>query len=601
MLKRHAIRRFDVVPAPNGATAGAICAQLEGVLFDGSEVAYTLEGECCVAAAGERILALFWDGVPAVRTAYADQRSYEWAPVQEGGEGWPGTDGGGGLASGGGELEHLTPTPQASAALHMRSSCSRAMAPAEVLAYELNKGSAVHARPTSDALTIVARSLVAGALPPAGLVERAVSQVVRRNPLLTARTLVTADGRHLFVRDQLSSSRAVSVSVHDSAASPRLDCTPLLNTSFDTDSGDLLRVIVSRVSRVGGDTEGETAFELVTVMFHGICDAISTRDLHSQLLRRLVLLVAAAGGARPAVHAAVLQEPQVGLVIPPPASHYVQATLNKRVHAEPPRPPVDPAPIRAVGRGDVCERGGAAVAAAAVAELPPHSKAIHVRLTAEETRALATACARHATTVHAALGAAALVNADSGTARRVLTSAVDLRRRVGLPESLLCYAVGGFDGSASFEYDTSAAAATADGMWDLARSVRADIVDSIDSGRLLTTYQEGVQGLVQAYRAGQLEGGTFGTVFLSNVGREAYAKELGPLSWREFDYSYGQFLPGGAHYHVTASTFDGVLLLNFLYVCPTISDEAARLFADATVGTLRHMIATPPPPGLTAQ
>ena len=73
------------------------------------------------------------------------------------------------------------------------------------------------------------------------------------------------------------------------------------------------------------------------------------------------------------------------------------------------------------------------------------------------------------------------------------------------------------------------------------------------------------------------------------------------MSWREFDYSYGQFLPGGAHYHVTASTFDGVLLLNFLYVCPTISDEAARLFADATVGTLRHMIATPPPPGLTAQ
>ena len=210
MLKRHAIRRFDVMPAPNGATAGAICAQLEGVLFDGSEVAYTLEGECCVAAAGERILALFWDGVPAVRTAYADQRSYEWAPVQKGGEGWPGTDGGGGLASGGGELGHLTPTPQASAALHMRSSCSRAMAPAEVLAYELNKGSAVHARPTSDALTIVARSLVAGALPPAGLVERAVSQVVRRNPLLTARTLVIADGRHLFVRDQLSSSRAVS-------------------------------------------------------------------------------------------------------------------------------------------------------------------------------------------------------------------------------------------------------------------------------------------------------------------------------------------------------------------------------------------------------
>lgn len=551
---------------------------------------YKLQGECFVTEAGERITGLFWDGVPAVRKAYADQRSYVWAPAPAGGEGWPGAEGDGGLAAGGegsGELEHLT-LAQASTVSHMRTSCARPMAPAEVLAHELNKGSSACERPVSDALTIVARSLVSGELPAEELVKRAVSQVVYHNPILTARTFVTDDGRHFFVRDQLSSSRPVSVTVHDSVASPRLDSTPHLNARFDTDSGDLIRVIISRVDRGAEDPEASSreAFELVTVAFHGICDAISIRDLHSQMLRRLALLVAVEGGARPALHNAVLQEPPVGLVIPPPASHYVQAAIEKFENPEPPLPPVDQAPIRVVGSSDV--HGSSS------AKPPTHSKSIHARLTATETRALAAACARNDTTVHAALGAAALINADTGTSRRVLTSAVDLRRRVGMPENLLCYAVGGFDGSASFEYDVCTAAK--DVAWDLARSVRADLVDSINSGRLLTTYQAEVQGLVDALGTGHLEGGTFGTVFLSNVGREAYQKKLGSLSWREFDYSYGQFLPGGAHYHLAVSTFDGVLLLNFLYVCPTIPDEAARLFADATMGTLRQMIGKPSPP-----
>jgi len=95
---------------------------------------------------------------------------------------------------------------------------------------------------------------------------------------------------------------------------------------------------------------------------------------------------------------------------------------------------------------------------------------------------------------------------------------------------------------------------------------------------------------VEAYKGGFLDDGVFGTVFLSNIGRETYQKDIGPFKWLDFDYLYGQFLPGGPHYHITCSTFAGHLNLNFQYVSPTIPDNEANSFVDSTMALLmQHM------------
>jgi hypothetical protein len=213
-----------------------------------------------------------------------------------------------------------------------------------------------------------------------------------------------------------------------------------------------------------------------------------------------------------------------------------------------------------------------------------------MKISAVDTKALLAACKRNSTTVHAAIGAASLLSADCGeSTKRVLTSAVDLRRRLDMSNSELVYSVGGFDGSAAFEYDMNdyKYENKEDDMWKLCHSIRNDLVDTIDSGRLLTTYLSSVEGLVEAYTAGFLDGGTFGTVFLSNIGNESYQKKIGPFQWSAFDYIYGQFLPGGAHYHITCSTFDGCLTLNFQYVSPTIPERTATAFVESTMAMLR--------------
>ena len=189
--------------------------------------------------------------------------------------------------------------------------------------------------------------------------------------------------------------------------------------------------------------------------------------------------------------------------------------------------------------------------------------------------------------MHECIAAAALLAAGCGESKkRVLTSAVDLRRRLQMRTDELVYAVGGFDGSAVFEYDLDEVG----DFWSLCQGIRSDLVDTINSGRLLTTYLSSIEGLVGAYKAVYLDKGCFGTVFLSNIGNEHYQKQFGELRWKEFDYVYGQFLPGGPHYHITCSMFDGNLTLNFQCVSPTIPVSEARKFANKTVKLMMENI-----------
>ncbi len=428
----------------------------------------------------------------------------------------------------------------------------RPLSPAEMLAYELNKNKS--GKKVSDGLTIVSRSVIQGKCPSSDLVQDSIDQVVKRHTLLNARIEVKGSTPY-FVADGNVKPTRVEV-VEESGK--QIDCEKYLNTQFDVVNGDMIRVIVSK---------RESSFELVTVMFHAICDAISSRELHHQFIRQLATVTVGSN--------VNVDDPdclRLPTSIPLPATHHAKAALKERSkEAAEPLPPPVPVPIVPLRDEDEASDEDSP---------PPRSIAVTSKLSEDETAALLVACRTRATTMHACIAAAALLAADCGESRkRVLTSAVDLRRRLQMRTDELVYAVGGFDGSAGFEYDLDEIG----DFWSLCKAIRSDLVYSIDSGRLLTTYLSSIEGLVGAYKAGYLDGGCFGTVFLSNIGNENFQKQLGGLRWKEFDYMYGQFLPGGPHYHITSSTFDGHLTLNFQCVNPTISVSEAREFANTTV------------------
>ncbi len=528
-MKRHpVIHSFKC----SSETAGRITVQVDADLFDSTRVQYQIKGDCVLDANDGSILRLLVSGLVDMSKALCenDQRDFVWTGSNQS------------------HSQSLVKTYR------------RPLSPAETLAYELNKNKS--GEEVSDGLTIVSRSVIEGQCPSPKLVQDAIDQVVERHTLLNARIEVKGSTPY-FVAD--GTVKPTSVEVVEGAGKP-VDCESYLNTQFDVANGDMIRVIVSK---------REYSFELVTVMFHGICDAISSRELHHQFVRRLATV-----GPNPNVD---VDDPDclpLATSIPLPATHHAKAALKERSkdnEAAEPLPPPVPVPIVPPPSRDEAEDS------ASNEDAPRSSSrsiAVTSKLSADETTALLVACRAKATTMHACISAAALLAADCGESRkRVLTSAVDLRRRLQMRTDELVYAVGGFDGSAGFEYDLDEIG----DFWSLCKAIRSDLVDSIDSGRLLTTYLSSIEDLVGAYKAGYLDGGCFGTVFLSNIGNENFQKQLGEMRWKEFDYMYGQFLPGGPHYHITSSTFDGHLTLNFQCVNPTISVAEAREFASTTV------------------
>jgi len=393
----------------------------------------------------------------------------------------------------------------------------------------------------------------------------ALHQIKSCHPLLKAH-IEKKDGCLFFVSSQQDCDREIALEVKKT----KIDCEEHMDTKFNCAEGDFLRIIISNAVHNNG--KNESSFELVTILYHGICDAISVRDLHHQIINQFGILNSASVPSFQNISP---------MPIPVPAALSAERALNDSRKSQgfivrgspidtpsPPLPQLDQAPVWCDPiAGDVNAR----------------SRTIKHAFTVEQTQQFQIACKVNKTTMHGLIGAASLIAVNCGTStKRVLCSAVDLRRRVGLSPSDLLYAVGGFDGSAAFEYEVDANIE----LWALARKVRCDIVESIDSGRLLSTYTESVDGLVDAYKAGYLEGGTFGTVFLSNVGNENYTKNIGPLRWSEFEYIYGQFIPGGPHFHITASTFDGSLALNVMFVSSVVPEHVAHAFVEAVVGIL---------------
>jgi len=551
MKKRHpVIRSFKCASSNRGGDK--ITIEVDADFFEGTAVQYQIQGECVADESGSQILRLILQDRPDMcrELCPKDQRLFAWT---------------------GATHENVHSESSSVACEILQETFRREMAPAEILAYELNKNKS--GKNVSDGLTIVARSMVGGVLPNETVVQDALDQIARCHILLTARTEVTPEG-HFFVTNKVC--RSINLQIID-RASCRLDCDQYLNTQFNCDKGDMIRVIISKLG-----SSAEPSFELVSVMFHGICDAISVQDLHSQIIHRLALL---ATNANHPGRLSVLEESHLPRTIVPPAIHRARRVLAQRTSpAAEPLPLPEPAPIYVPVVQDAEE-------IAYKKEQSPSSVSVTRKLSVVDTKALLAACKRNCTTVHAAIGAACILSADCGeSTKRVLTSAVDLRRRLDIPNSELVYSVGGFDGSAAFEYDMNDfSGKKLDNLWKLCHLIRNDLVDTIDSGRLLTSYLSSVEGLVEAYKGGFLDGGTFGTVFLSNIGNETYEKKIGPFDWTEFNYLYGQFLPGGSHYHITCSTFDDCLTLNFLYVSPTIPESTATAFVESTMTMLRGM------------
>lgn len=527
-MKRHpVVHSFKC----SSETTGHIAIDVDADLFDSTRVQYQIKGSCVLNANDGSILRLLVSGLVDMSAALCkdDQRDSFWT----------------------GRQENLSDHGS------LQQSYRRPLSPAEMLAFEMNQNKS--GKKVSDGLTIVSRSLIQGQCPSPEFAQYAIDQVVKRHALLNARIEVAGGVPHFMVDGRVKPTR---VEVMDGAGK-RLDCEKYLNTQFDVVNGDMIRVIVSK--------KLESSFELVTVMFHGICDAISARELHYQFICRLANVQSNADDPDCLL---VLKERPLRTSIPLPATHHATSVLNERTKeaAEPIPPPV---PVPIVARNKASD------------EEAPRSIAVTSKLSKDETSALVVACRARDTTAHACIAAAALLAADCGESRkRVLTSAVDLRRRLQMRTDELVYAVGGFDGSAGFEYNLDEVG----DFWSLCKAIRSDLVDTIDSGRLLTTYLSSIEGLVGAYKAGYLDGGCFGTVFLSNIGNENYQKQIGDMCWKDFDYIYGQFLPGGPHYHITCNTFDGHLTLNFQCVTPTISVSEARDFANMTLKVMMENV-----------
>ena len=81
--------------------------------------------------------------------------------------------------------------------------------------------------------------------------------------------------------------------------------------------------------------------------------------------------------------------------------------------------------------------------------------AITIKLSESETAVMLSACRDRNTTVHAAIGTAALlVVANCGESRKgVLTTTDDLHQILWMQADEQVYSVGGFDGCTAFEYN----------------------------------------------------------------------------------------------------------------------------------------------------
>lgn len=199
------------------------------------------------------------------------------------------------------------------------------------------------------------------------------------------------------------------------------------------------------------------------------------------------------------------------------------------------------------------------------------------------TQELINRCKKEKTTVHGALcGAMLLTAAKSITAnqnKRLCVSCrsyVDLRRRL---EPVVSDEVMGMLVSGVISYHTLQSNVS---FWDLARSVKKQLEFRLNRANLFRAILISKTWVKSFFRNPNKAPST---VSVTNIGKVNIPKHYGSFELEEISFAGANSAFGGI-LSVAVSTFDGKMLLNFLFSEPSISQKTMEIFATNVLSCL---------------
>jgi NRPS condensation-like uncharacterized protein len=213
-------------------------------------------------------------------------------------------------------------------------------------------------------------------------------------------------------------------------------------------------------------------------------------------------------------------------------------------------------------------------------------------LSSEETTALVKAAREHQTTVHGALAAAIMtaVAEDRGkTSPLLFGSPVDVRERI---EPKVGDDIGMYVALGVTLHEVAPDKVV---FWKLASEARDELHAQVERGGAHTLLP--MQARFLAFAARLLPANWFGTFVekaqlpglgLTNIGRVQFDADFSPFSLEELSFAVSTGVLGKIG--VTATTYNGVLTLNFMGMEPCIEREHLNALADRAVALVKEHI-----------
>jgi NRPS condensation-like uncharacterized protein len=207
----------------------------------------------------------------------------------------------------------------------------------------------------------------------------------------------------------------------------------------------------------------------------------------------------------------------------------------------------------------------------------------HRKLDEELTRQLVTICRKEKTTVQGALCAALLltaarkIRAENRTDVRVsCRSYVDLRRRLkpSVSQENMGILASSLTSFHTIQTNTS--------FWELARDVRKQLETGLERGdvfRPVPMYRK----IAESYLARSHKVAV--TVAITNVGRVSIPSVYSPFTLEEISFIPAQAAFGGV-LAAAVTTFEGKMILNFMFSEPSISRDTMENLANSLVSCL---------------
>jgi hypothetical protein len=210
-------------------------------------------------------------------------------------------------------------------------------------------------------------------------------------------------------------------------------------------------------------------------------------------------------------------------------------------------------------------------------------------LSKAETDTLVEAAREHQTTVHGALAASimATIAEDLGkTSPLLFGSPVDVRERVEpkIGDDIGMYVALGVT---LHEVDPKNVA-----FWKLAKQARDDLHAQIEDGGAHTLLPMQARFLALAARllpapwfGAFVENAQLPAIGLTNIGRVRFDADFSPFSLEALSFAVSTGVLGKVG--VTATTYNGVLTLNFMGMDPCITREHLNALADRVIALVR--------------